>query len=68
MQEFFENKKDEKNNQLGITWKLYTGETNILKATYCLYLKHIPIEFHEDIPRDNIVIGCTRKKLNKIGS
>ena len=68
MQEFFENKKDEKNNQLGKTWKLYTGETIILEATYCLYLKQFPNQFHEDIPRDNIVIGCTRKKINKIGN
>ena len=62
----FENKKKMKtNNQLGITWKLYTGDTIILEATYCLSLKHLPIKFHEDIPRDNIVIGCTRKKIKQ---
>ena len=66
MQELFENKKKIKtNNQLGITWKLYTGETIILEATYCLYLKHLPIKFHEDIPKVNIVIECTRKKIKQ---
>ena len=65
MQEIFENKKNKTNNQLGITWKLYTGETIILEATYCLYLKHLPIKLHEDIPKDNIVIGCTRKKIKQ---
>ena len=41
------------------------GETIILQATHCLYLIHIHIKFHEDIPNDYRVMWCTRKIIKQ---
>ena len=43
----------------------YEG-TIILRVTHWLDLVYIPIKFHEDIPNDNGVIGCTRMKITQI--
>ena len=34
----------EKNNQMGITWKLRQWERQFFRATYRLHLIHIPIK------------------------
>ena len=34
----------------------------LLQATHRLYLIHIPMKLHKDIPSDYQVMGCTRMK------
>ena len=47
------------------TQKLRQGEQRFLYATHPLYLIHIPIKFHEDIPSFYRVMGCTRMKITQ---
>ena len=44
-------------NQRGIIWKLNMGEQSFLRLTHRLYLIHIPIKGHEDIPNGFRVMG-----------
>ena len=44
--------KKGKFNQRGITWKLNMEEQSFIQTTNHLYLKHIPIKFHEDTPNN----------------
>ena len=55
--------KKENNNQKGITWKLNMGLHSFLHATRLLYLIHIAVKLHEDMPKGYHVMGCTRIKI-----
>ena len=63
LQEFWK-----KINERGITWKLYTREQSLLRATHCLYQIQIPIEFHEDISKRVTELWRVYKNENYKGS
>ena len=41
------------------------GEQSFLQETHHLYFIHIPIKFHENIPNNYQVMGCTRMKITQ---
>ena len=55
----------EKNNRRSITCKQNIGGQSSLHASHCHHLIYIPITFHEDIPTDYQVMGCTKMKITQ---
>ena len=58
-------KKGKRINQRGISWKLDMDGQSFLQATHCLYLVHIPKQFHKAVPNDYRVMECTRIKITQ---